>query len=142
MTFRVGIGFDSHKLSTGHALVIGGINVPHNKGLVGHSDGDVLIHAIMDCLVGARGLGDKGTHFPSSDPELKMTFNEVAEKMLSTGGSVVGNASTNHRRHAPAFATHICDVEVDPDTGKVTILRYTTIQDVGKAIHPSYVEGQ
>ncbi|MBH51555.1 MAG: oxidoreductase [Chloroflexi bacterium] len=85
---------------------------------------------------------DKGILYHSSDPELKMTFNEVAEKMLSTGGSVVGNASTNHRRHAPAFATHICDVEVDPDTGKVTILRYTTIQDVGKAIHPSYVEGQ
>ena len=71
MTFRVGIGFDSHKLSTGQALVIGGVNVPHNKGLVGHSDGDVLIHAIMDCLLGASGLGDKGTHFPSSDPELK-----------------------------------------------------------------------
>ena len=71
MTFRVGIGFDSHKLSTGQALVIGGVTVPHSKGLVGHSDGDVLIHAIMDSLLGASGLGEKGTHFPSSDPQFK-----------------------------------------------------------------------
>ena len=71
MTFRVAIGFDSHKLSTGQPLVIGGVNVPHNKRLVGHSEGDVLIHAIMDSLLGASGLGDKGTQFPSSDPKLK-----------------------------------------------------------------------
>ena len=88
MTFRVGIGFDSHKLSTGQALVIGGVNVPHNKGLVGHSDGDVLIHAIMDSLLGASGLGDKGTHFPSSDPELKdisslVLLSKVADLLLS-----------------------------------------------------------
>ena len=71
MKFRVGIGFDSHKLDNGEPLVIGGVNIPHTKGLIGHSDGDVLVHAIMDCLLGASGLGDKGSHFPSSDPELR-----------------------------------------------------------------------
>ena len=71
LTFRVGIGFDSHKLDNGEPLVIGGVNIPHTKGLIGHSDGDVLVHAIMDCLLGASGLGDKGSHFPSSDPELR-----------------------------------------------------------------------
>ena len=71
LTFRVGIGFDSHKLDNGEPLVIGGVNIPHTKGLTGHSDGDVLVHAIMDCLLGASGLGDKGSHFPSSDPELR-----------------------------------------------------------------------
>ena len=71
LTFRVGIGFDSHQLGNGESLVIGGINVPHSKGLIGHSDGDVLVHAIMDSLLGASGLGDKGRHFPSSDPELR-----------------------------------------------------------------------
>ena len=71
LTFRVGIGFDSHRLDNGEPLVIGGINIPHTKGLIGHSDGDVLVHAIMDCLLGASGLGDKGSHFPSSDPKLR-----------------------------------------------------------------------
>ena len=71
LKFRVGIGFDSHKLDNGESLVIGGVNIPHTKGLIGHSDGDVLVHAIMDCLLGASGLGDKGSHFPSSDPELR-----------------------------------------------------------------------
>ena len=71
LKFRVGIGFDSHKLDNGEPLVIGGVNIPHTKGLTGHSDGDVLVHAIMDCLLGASGLGDKGSHFPSSDPELR-----------------------------------------------------------------------
>jgi 2-C-methyl-D-erythritol 2,4-cyclodiphosphate synthase len=71
MQFRVGIGFDAHGLALGRRLVLGGVEVPHSRGLVGHSDGDVLVHAIMDALLGAAGLGDKGTHFPSSDPQYK-----------------------------------------------------------------------
>ncbi len=71
MTFRVGIGFDAHGLGQGRRLVLGGVTIPHNQGLIGHSDGDVLIHAIMDALLGAGNLGDKGAHFPSSDPEYK-----------------------------------------------------------------------
>ena len=71
MTFRVGIGFDAHPLAEGRRLVLGGVSIPHTQGLAGHSDGDVLIHAIMDALLGAGNLGDKGVHFPSSDPQYK-----------------------------------------------------------------------
>ena len=101
MTFRVGIGFDSHKLSTGQALVIGGVNIPHSKGLVGHSDGDVLIHAIMDSLLGASGLGDKGTHFPSSDPKLK----DISSLVLLS--KVADLLDDNHRRNTNDDATII-----------------------------------
>ena len=68
---RSGIGFDSHPLAEGRKLVLGGVTIPHDKGLSGHSDGDVLVHAIMDALLGAANLGDKGLHFPSSDPQYK-----------------------------------------------------------------------
>ena len=77
-----------------------------------------------------------------SDPELQLTFKELAARLNSSGGPIVGRATTDHRRSGPAFASHIVDVEVDPETGKVYILRYTAVQDAGKAIHPSYVEGQ
>ena len=71
MEFRSGIGFDSHPLAEGRKLVLGGVNIPHGKGLSGHSDGDVLVHAIMDALLGAANLGDKGLHFPSSGSQYK-----------------------------------------------------------------------
>ena len=69
--FRSGIGFDSHPLVEGRKLVLGGVEIPHDRGLSGHSDGDVLVHAVMDALLGAANLGDKGLHFPSSDPQYK-----------------------------------------------------------------------
>ena len=71
MEFRSGIGIDSHPLTRGRKLVLGGVYIPHGQGLSGHSDGDVLVHAIMDALLGAANLGDKGFHFPSSDPQYK-----------------------------------------------------------------------
>ena len=77
-----------------------------------------------------------------SDPELRLTFRQLAARQNPTGGPIVGRAGVNPPGAGPALATHIVDVEVDPDTGKVTILRYTALQDAGKAIHPSYVEGQ
>ena len=77
-----------------------------------------------------------------SDPELRMAFSELAEQLSDTGGPVVGGANLNPIGAGSAFATNIVDVEVDPDTGKIEILRYTAVQDAGKAIHPSYVEGQ
>jgi len=76
------------------------------------------------------------------DDTKRLTFKELAEKLHATGGTIVGRASVDPQGVGGAFATHIVDVEVDSDTGKVTILRYTAVQDVGKAIHPSYVEGQ
>ncbi|HKM56553.1 MAG TPA: molybdopterin cofactor-binding domain-containing protein, partial [Isosphaeraceae bacterium] len=72
----------------------------------------------------------------------RFTFQELAGKLHATGGTIVGRASVDPAGVGGGFATHIVDVEVDPETGKVTILRYTAVQDVGKAIHPSYVEGQ
>ena len=80
-----------------------------------------------------------------SDPQLRMSFKELAGQFISAmsqGGSIIGRASVDPRGSGNAFATHIVDVEVDPETGKVDILRYTAVQDAGKAIHPSYVEGQ
>ena len=77
-----------------------------------------------------------------SDTELKMGFKELAARLNNTGGPIIGRGTTAERRNGPSFATHLVDVEVDPDTGKVTILRYTSVQDAGKAVHPSYVEGQ
>ncbi|MEE3006457.1 MAG: 2-C-methyl-D-erythritol 2,4-cyclodiphosphate synthase [Chloroflexota bacterium] len=89
MDFRVGIGFDSHPLVAGRALVLGGVIVPHDMGLSGHSDGDVLIHAMMDALLGAAALGDKGAHFPSSDPQYK----DIASlSLLSSVGDLVREA--------------------------------------------------
>ena len=71
MSMRVGLGFDAHPLAAGRALILGGVAVPFEKGLSGHSDGDVASHAVMDALFGAAALGDKGVHFPSNDPSLE-----------------------------------------------------------------------
>jgi CO/xanthine dehydrogenase Mo-binding subunit len=77
-----------------------------------------------------------------SDPELSFSFAELASQLNGTGGPIVGRATVNPGGVGNAFAVHIVDVEVDKETGKVDVLRYTSVQDVGKAIHPSYVEGQ
>ena len=71
MGMRFGIGVDAHPLSEGRALILGGVNIPHTHGLEGHSDGDVLVHSIIDALLGAAGLGDIGTHFPPGDEQYR-----------------------------------------------------------------------
>ncbi len=78
----------------------------------------------------------------TSDPELKFTFKEMAARLNATGGPITGRGNVSPTGVGGCFATHIVDVEVDPDTGKIDILRYTALQYVGKAVHPSYVEGQ
>jgi len=83
-----------------------------------------------------------GTLTYSKNPELRMTFKELARRLNATGGPIVGRANVAPRGAGPGFAVHIVDLEVDPETGKTQILRYTALQDAGKAIHPSYVEGQ
>lgn len=93
MITRAGIGYDLHRLQEGRPLVIGGITVPFDKGPVGHSDGDVLTHAMCDALFGAAGLGDIGSHFPDSDPKWKdansLLFLEHAKKLLGEKQFVV-----------------------------------------------------
>ena len=87
MSVRCGIGYDLHRLEAGRKLMVGGIELPFDKGPVGHSDGDVLAHALCDALFGAAGLGDIGTHFPDTDPQWKaansLIFLEQAKKLLA-----------------------------------------------------------
>ena len=71
MSFRVGSGFDAHRLAPGRRLMLGGVEVPHDRGLLGHSDGDCVAHAVCDALLGAAGAGDMGQHFPSGEPRWK-----------------------------------------------------------------------
>ena len=85
---------------------------------------------------------NKGVLSHRQDPELSITFQALAPRLNGTGGPIVGRATVNPGGVGNAFGLHIVDVEVDPDTGKVEILRYTALQDAGRAIHPSYVEGQ
>ena len=92
---RVGMGYDVHKLVEGRDLIIGGVRIPHTLGLLGHSDADVLLHAIMDALLGAAGLGDIGKHFPDTDPQYKgissmKLLSHVAE-LIREKGYVVEN---------------------------------------------------
>jgi 2-C-methyl-D-erythritol 2,4-cyclodiphosphate synthase len=68
---RIGFGYDSHRFTEGRRLVLGGVEIPHEKGMLAHSDGDVLLHAIIDAILGALGLGDLGAHFPDTDPQYK-----------------------------------------------------------------------
>jgi 2-C-methyl-D-erythritol 2,4-cyclodiphosphate synthase len=86
MSARCGIGYDLHRLTEGRPLIIGGVEIPFDKGPVSHSDGDVLAHAMCDALLGAAGLGDIGTHFPDSDPKWKgvssLLFLEHTKKLL------------------------------------------------------------
>ena len=86
MSIRCGIGYDLHRLETGRKLIIGGLEVPFDKGPMGHSDGDVVAHALCDALLGAAGMGDIGTHFPDTDPQWKgansLQFLEHAAKLL------------------------------------------------------------
>ena len=88
--FRIGHGYDVHKLTENRALIIGGVEIPHTMGLLGHSDADVLIHAVMDAVIGALGLGDIGRHFPDTDPEYKgissmLLLRHVADLMRKSG---------------------------------------------------------
>lgn len=96
---------------------------------------------IWDCAVEDTEYKD-GVLSHKSDPELRLTFDQLSRRLNGTGGPIVGSATANPGGVGNAFGLHIVDVEVDPDTGKVEILRFTAIQDCGKAIHPSYVEGQ
>jgi 2-C-methyl-D-erythritol 2,4-cyclodiphosphate synthase len=93
MSARCGIGYDLHRLAEGRKLIVGGIELPFDKGPVGHSDGDVLAHALCDALLGAAGLGDIGTHFPDTDPKWKgansLLFLEHAKKLLDGKGLAI-----------------------------------------------------
>ena len=127
MQFRVGEGWDIHALVEGRPLVLGGVRIPYDKGLLGHSDADALLHAITDALLGAAALGDIGRHFPDTDPAFKGADSGVllaeAAKRVRAKGYAIGNVDSTVIAQAPKLAPHIESMrnriaallEIDPD---------------------------
>ena len=109
--FRIGEGWDTHALVTGRPLVIGGVHIPHTHGLLGHSDADVLLHAITDALLGAAAHGDIGRHFPDTDAQLKgadswLLLQKVGQ-LLKANGHQIGNIDATVIAQAPKLASFI-----------------------------------
>ena len=111
MGSRVGIGFDAHPFAAGRALLLGGVAIPHESGLEGHSDGDALLHALTDAVLGAAGAGSIGDHFPPSDPAWKgadsATFLRKAVDLARIRGYSVGNVDAVVVAEAPKLAPHV-----------------------------------
>ncbi len=131
---RIGQGFDAHALVAGRKLVIGGVEIPHDKGLAGHSDADVLIHALCDALLGAAALGDIGAHFPDSDARYKgidsrRLLREVAALLVRSRYRVV-NVDATVIAQAPRMAPHIA------------AMRANLAQDLGIAVEAVSVKAK
>ena len=137
---RIGHGFDAHRFGAARPLVIGGVTVPHPQGLLAHSDGDVLVHALCDALLGAAGLGDIGRHFPDSSAEYAGVDSRVLLRrvvaLLGEQGLEVGNADLTVVAQAPKLAPHVpairatlaSDLGVDPSRVNV---KATTTEGMG-----------
>ena len=108
---RFGMGYDVHQLVENRKLIIGGVDIPYEKGLLGHSDADVLLHAISDALLGAAALGDIGKHFPDTDPRYKgadsLKLLEEVGNLLAAKGYVVGNVDATIVAQKPKMLPHI-----------------------------------
>lgn len=109
--FRIGQGYDCHALVEGRPLILGGVTIPHAKGLLGHSDADALLHAITDALFGAAALGDIGRHFPDTDPAFAGADSRVllreAAKRINEAGYAIGNVDATIIAQRPKMAPHI-----------------------------------
>ena len=112
---RVGMGYDVHKLVEGRDLILGGVKIPHTLGLLGHSDADVLLHAIMDALLGAAALGDIGKHFPDTDPQYKgissIKLLEHVAKLIEEKGYIVENIDATIIAQKPKMRPYIEEME-------------------------------
>lgn len=112
--FRIGQGYDCHALVPGRKLIIGGVAIPHATGLLGHSDADVLLHAITDAILGAAGLGDIGRHFPDTDPQFSGADSRKllreAGKRVAAAGYLIGNIDATIIAQAPKMAPHIAQM--------------------------------
>lgn len=108
---RIGMGYDVHRLVEGRDMIIGGVKIPHDKGLLGHSDADVLLHAIMDALLGAAALGDIGKHFPDTDPAYEgissLTLLEKVGELLEENNFLIENIDATIIAQAPKMRPHI-----------------------------------
>ena len=108
---RAGLGYDVHKLVENRKLILGGVDIPYEKGLLGHSDADVLLHAIMDALLGAAALGDIGKHFPDTDPMYKgissLELLDYVGRLLKASGYAIGNIDATIIAQRPKMAPHI-----------------------------------
>lgn len=111
MSFRVGQGYDLHRLVEGRPLILGGVKIDYEKGLLGHSDADALLHAITDALLGAAGLGDIGRHFPDTDPAYKGIDSKIllseAVALVVKAGWVIANVDATVIAQAPKLAPHM-----------------------------------
>ncbi len=109
--FRIGHGYDVHKLVEGRKLILGGVDIPHTVGLLGHSDADVLLHAVMDSMLGALALGDIGKHFPDTAEEYRgadsMKLLERVAEICREKGYIIGNIDATVIAQAPKLAPHI-----------------------------------
>ena len=134
--FRIGQGFDVHALVDGRQLILGGVEIPYPKGLLGHSDADVLIHAICDALLGAAALGDIGKHFPDTDPnykgiDSKILLTETA-RLITKAGYKIMNIDSTIALQAPKIAPYIEQMRItlssllEIETGQVSVKATTT----------------
>lgn len=114
---RIGHGYDVHRLVEGRPLILGGMKVTYEKGLDGHSDADVLVHAVMDALLGAAGLGDIGRHFPDTDPQYKgissLTLLKAVKEKINAAGYGVGNIDATVIAQAPKLASYLMQMEAN-----------------------------
>lgn len=112
--FRIGHGYDVHKLVEGRKLILGGVDIPHSTGLLGHSDADVLVHAVMDSMLGALALGDIGKHFPDSDEAYKgadsLKLLERVTEICRENGYTIGNIDSTVIAQAPKLAPYIYEM--------------------------------
>lgn len=145
---RIGIGYDVHKLVENRKLIIGGVEIPHDKGLLGHSDADVLLHAIADALLGACALGDIGLHFPDTDERYKgadsLKLLSCTVDLLKTNGYKVGNIDSIVVAQAPKMRPHIdkmrenianaCGVDVSAISVKATTEEWLGFTGNGEGI--------
>ena len=133
---RIGQGFDVHALVAGRKLIMGGVHVPYDRGLEGHSDADVLLHAICDALLGAAALGDIGQHFPDTDPGYKDADSRVllraVGRKVAEAGYTIGNIDATIIAQAPRMAPHIPKMvlnilaDLDMKPGSVNVKATTT----------------
>ena len=136
MTLRIGNGFDVHALVAGRPLILGGVTIPHDRGLAGHSDADVLLHAITDAILGALALGDLGKHFPDTDPrwrgaDSRALLRHAFELAFDTGWEI-GNVDATLIAQAPKVAPFVAQMrtniarDLDCDQARVSIKATTT----------------